>query len=75
MPKITVTEPHCLRKDEALKRIKELLGQVGTQYADQISNLEEHWDGYSGTFSFTAMGFDVSGTLVVADRDVALLRC
>ena len=72
MPKITVTEPHRLPKDEALKRIKGLLGQVKAQYADQISNLQEQWDGYSGTFSFAAMGFSVSGTLTVTDQDATV---
>lgn len=72
MPKLVVIESHHLTQEEALKRIKGLLGQVKTQYADQISNLQESWNGNSGAFSFIAMGFNVSGTLTVTAKDVTV---
>ena len=63
---------HNLPKEEALKRIKTLLGEVKTQFAENIYNLNERWDGDTGTFSFSAMGFSVSGTLTVKPDSVEL---
>ncbi|MEK9173277.1 MAG: polyhydroxyalkanoic acid system family protein [Patescibacteria group bacterium] len=76
----TVVESHRLTQDEALGRIKGLLNQVKTEYVGQISNLQEEWNGNSGTFSFSAMSFsvlgpmtfNVSGILIVTDRDVTV---
>lgn len=73
MPKSTVTVEHQLGKDEALARIKGLLAQAKEQYGDRITDLEEHWSGDGGTFSFRAMGFRISGSLTVSDRDVVIV--
>jgi hypothetical protein len=64
---------HRLSQDEALKRIQSLFGEVKTQFADKISNLHEEWNGSSGNFSFSAMGFSVSRTLAVRPSEVELL--
>jgi len=72
MPGMRVSVPHNLGKQEALARIKNLLGELKSQYGDQIQNLQENWSGNRGTFSFSAMGFSVSGELVVEDRQVRL---
>lgn len=65
MAKLNMAVSHRLSQDEALKRIKTLLGEVKTQFADKISDLREEWNGNTGKFSFSAMGFSVSGILTV----------
>jgi hypothetical protein len=72
MPKLKMVIPHELSQDEALRRIKTLLGEVKTQFADKISDLREQWNGNTGTFRFLAMGLAVSGTLVVKSSEVEL---
>lgn len=72
MPKLNMTVSHQLPQDEALRRIKSLLREVKTQFADKISNLNEQWDGNAGRFSFSAIGFSISGTLTVRDDEVEL---
>ena len=72
MPKLNMTITHHLTQDEALKRIKTLLGEVKNQFADKISELNEKWNGNTGNFSFSAMGFSVSGTLIVSPSEVKL---
>ena len=64
--------PHRLGQEEALKRVKTLLGDVKTQFGDKISDLREDWQDNIGSFSFTAMGFSVSGTLTVETSEVRL---
>src|ERR1700692_1151530 len=72
MPSLIVSVPHRLRQDEALNRIKRKLEQVKQQYGDMISDLREEWAGNTGTFSFSAMGFSISGTLNVKASEVEL---
>ncbi|HYI25669.1 MAG TPA: polyhydroxyalkanoic acid system family protein [Thermomicrobiales bacterium] len=72
MPKSTVTVPHQLGKDEALCRIQGIMVQAKEQYGDRISDLQETWTDDGGTFSFRAMGFKISGSLAVTDRDVQI---
>ena len=72
MPKLRMEVSHTLSQEEALKRIKGLLGEVKIQFADKVTDLNERWSGNEGTFSFSAMGFATSGTLLVSERKVVL---
>lgn len=72
MAKINIVVDHKLTKDEALKRIKKLLKEVKEEHGDKISDLKESWKGNKGTFSFSAMKYDISGTLEVTDKNVEL---
>ena len=73
MAQLSMSILHKLSQDEALRRIKNLLTEVKTQFADKISDLHEQWDGNGGTFSFSAMGFSISGVLAVKSDKVELL--
>lgn len=72
MPKLNITVEHKLPQEEALKRVKGLLGEVKDQFSDKISDLQENWDNNDGEFSFSAMGFSVSGNLIVKQSEVQL---
>ena len=73
MAKLNMAISHHLTQDEAVKRIQSLLGKVKVQFTDKISDLREEWHGNTGKFSFSAMGFSVSGTLVVKPTKVEIL--
>lgn len=64
--------PHQLGKEEARTRIQSLLQQVQSRYGAQVQDLNEEWNGDTGTFSFKVMNMAVSGTLTVNDNEVAL---
>ena len=72
MPKSSVTVQHQLGKEEAVSRLKNILASAKEQYGDRISDLKEHWTDNGGTFSFKAMGFKISGSLVVTDTDATI---
>lgn len=72
MPKSTVSIDHSLGQDVALERIKGILGQVKENYGSQVSDLQEDWTDNGGTFSFKAMGFKISGDLLVTDAKVMI---
>jgi hypothetical protein len=65
MASFDMSVPHQLTQEEALKRIQHVLGQIKKEHSDKISNLTEKWDGNTGEFSLTVMGFDISGKLTV----------
>lgn len=72
MSKLNMTVSHRLTQDEAVKRVKTLLGEVKNQFADKISDLCEVWEGNMCKFSFSAMGFCVSGNMIVNPSSVDL---
>ena len=72
MPKLNMTVSHNLTQDEAVERIRNLLNDVKTEFAEKVSDLNEDWNGNTGRFSFKAMGFPVSGTLMVKPGTVEI---
>ena len=72
MAKLDLDIPHHLPQEEALKRIKTLLSKTRDQHSGQIDDLKETWDGNTGHFSFSAKGFDLSGTLTVQPNVIQL---
>ena len=72
MPKIEMSVPHQLGREEAMSRIQGMMTQVKEQYGSQVTDLEEQWTDSGGSFSFKAMGFAVSGDLAVHDDHVSM---
>jgi hypothetical protein len=72
MANFNMSVRHSLTQEEAMNRIKTLLGEVKNQYAGNIDKLQEKWNGNSNSFSFTAMGFSVSGILTVTPQEISL---
>ncbi len=65
MSAIKISVPHNLGADEAKQRIVQLMTETKGKFGNQVSNLEESWNGNHGTIRFKAMGFPVSGDLYV----------
>ena len=72
MPKIEMKIPHSLSQDEAMDRIRQVLGNVQQRFAGQVSEVQQDWTNNEGTFSFSVMNMPVSGRLTVNNNDVAL---
>ncbi|RQW80501.1 MAG: hypothetical protein EHM79_20090 [Geobacter sp.] len=70
MPERTMTIPHRLTQNEAVARIRNLFGQARVQLPDTVQDMHEEWMGNICTFSFSAMGFRVSGTAQVKESEV-----
>ena len=66
MPNITVSVPHQLPQDEALRRTQARIAQFESQFSSKLTDLRENWTGYVGAFSGSARGHSVSGTVVVS---------
>lgn len=63
MRSIQVTVHHKLSEQEALSRIKHLLTKLKHDHKDKVSNINEEWHAKHGKFSFTVLGFDLSGSV------------
>lgn len=72
MPSMTITVLHQLTQDEAMGRIRRLLGEVKSDYGDRVTDLQESWTDTGGEFSFRAMGFNIVGKLRVKPGEVEL---
>ncbi|HMH23629.1 MAG TPA: polyhydroxyalkanoic acid system family protein [Puia sp.] len=56
---------HTHTREEAKKRIESLIRGQMTRYGNQITDLKEHWDEYTGKFEGSAKGYSVSGTVEI----------
>ena len=72
MPNIEMSIPHSLGQEEALDRIRKLLGNVQDRFSGQLKDVQQEWNGNEGLFSFSVMNMPVSGKLTVNNGDVAL---
>ena len=69
---LTVSIPHRLGRDEAVRRLKSGLADVRTHYSHVFNVQEETWIGDQLAFRITALAQTVSGTIDVADDHVTL---
>ena len=69
---LVVSIPHHLGKDEALRRLKSGLAEVGTSFGHLFSVKEQLWTGNHLQFQVSALGQEVSGSIDVADDCVRL---
>ena len=72
MTRLQMSVPHTLSQQEAIDRIKALLQNVKIEHSDKVSDLREEWTGNVGQLSGSAMGFSVSGTVVVTPTHVEI---
>jgi hypothetical protein len=72
MPKLDIVVAHRLTQAEAEKRIRNMLDDLKTRHAGQMSGYREEWDDCCGKIRFSSMGFTVSGTLKVKQSQVEI---
>ena len=72
MSKLSLNIPHAQTQDEALSRIKQLLGRLQEEQKGTITDVQENWDGPNGNFSFSAKGFNIAGSIQVKEKEVLL---
>ena len=69
---LVVSIPHRLGKDEALRRLKTGLAEVGTRFGHLFSVREQTWTGDHLRFQVSALGQSASGSIDVAEDYVRL---
>jgi hypothetical protein len=69
---LVVSIPHRLGKDEAPRRLKTGLAEVGTRFGHVFMIREQTWTGDHLHFQVTALGQTASGSIDVAEDHVRL---
>lgn len=72
MPKLNLTIPHQLGRQQATERIHHFIEQLREDYGDQVSNLSQSWNGNALDFGFHAYGLAIQGTMTVNDEHLQL---
>jgi len=72
MPKMSVSVPHGLGKEQAMEKLKDFMPKIRERYQSQVSNLEESWAENVLNFGFTTFGFPIKGALTVEPGEVKL---
>lgn len=73
MPSISMSVPHALGQDEAVRRLKERFQSIGSLYKDQVQGLQETWTDNVLSYRFTTFGATISGT-VTAEPNAVQVR-
>jgi hypothetical protein len=69
---LVVSIPHRLGRDEALRRLKNGLGRVRTDFSHLMSVEEEVWEGDRVKFRVRALGQSAGGTIDVFEDQLRL---
>ena len=72
MPSFGSQVEHQLGQPAAVARLETFIDKVREQYQGQVSGLTEEWNENVLTFSFTAYGIQIQGTLTVEETAVTL---
>jgi len=63
---------HILEKNEALVKVKNLLGDAKIKYAELVSEPTEEWNEDVCNFSFKTYGAVIKGTMQVEENNVTI---
>jgi hypothetical protein len=72
MPSFNTEVAHQLGKEQATERLKGLMGEVRNKYKDQVSDLQEEWQGDTLNYSFKTYGFTIKGDLKVNEDAIVM---
>ena len=67
-----IVRPHNKTRQAARDTAESLVPTLIQRFGEAVSDPRTKWEGDVMTFSFSARGFDIKGTLEVADTDFQL---
>jgi hypothetical protein len=69
---VSVTVPHRLGKDEAVRRLKSGLARMASNLGALITIEQERWNGDTLTFQMRGLGQSASGTIAVFEDNLRI---
>ena len=72
MPKFGVSVPHTLTKDEARSRLDRFIEMLEAKFANQVSDLQQSWDGDTLASNSKRIGIPLNGGITVAENELNL---
>ena len=73
MPKLNFTIPHGQSQEDARQRLMHFTDGLREKFQDQISDLQESWEGDRLDFGFRTFGIRIQGNITVGQNDLAVL--
>jgi len=70
MPKFNVQVPHSLTQQEARSRLERFADMLQQKFQNQVSDLQQSWDGDTLRFHFKTYGIPLAGGITVSDQDL-----
>lgn len=70
MPKFGVRVPYTIDKDEARTRLERFAEMLEAKFANQVSDLQQSWDGDTLKFHFKTYGIPLDGGITVGDNEL-----
>lgn len=72
MPKFNLEIPHQLSAAEAKERLQRFVEALQSKFQDNVSELEQCWNGDSLGFGFKTFGIKIGGKIDVADNRITV---
>ena len=72
MPSLSLSMPHSLGQEEALKRLKAAIEKAKARNQGKVTNLKEDWNNNRLDYSFTTFSFNIKGEVTVEPDQVKL---
>lgn len=72
MPKFGVRVPHTLTKEDARSRLERFIEVLTAKSGNQVSDLQQSWEGDTLKFGFKTYGIAINGGITVEDNDLSL---
>lgn len=72
MPKFHTRVPHALSDEEVRQRLDGFPDVVREKLQNQVSDLEQSWDGDTLRFRFKTFGIPLSGNIALGDRELVV---
>ncbi len=63
MPKINFDVPHTLTADDAKEKLQKFIDAIQSRFKDQVSDLEQSWEGNDLLFGFKTFGIKIGGKI------------
>jgi putative polyhydroxyalkanoate system protein len=72
VPKINFEILHSMSDEEAKDRLERFVESLEAKFQDNVSDLQQSWEGDQLNFSFKTFGIKIAGKLAVEENRVAV---
>lgn len=72
MPKINFEIPHPLSNEDAKDRLQRFVESLESKFQDNVSDLQQSWEGDRLDFGFKTYGIKIAGNINVEDSRIAV---
>jgi hypothetical protein len=73
MAKLSVSVPHSVGQEEAVRRLQERSNLAANAYKGQVRDLKQEWQGNVLSYRFSVLGAAISGTVAVEPSEVRVI--